>query len=52
MFTRLEVGVDEADAEAEAKRVSRLTLLEADGKSLEKNLSKYCPSLIRFHLWP
>ena len=26
-LTRLEVGVDEADVEAEAKRVSRLTLL-------------------------
>jgi hypothetical protein len=47
VFTRLEVGVDEADAEAEAKRVSMVTLLllgfeagEADGRSLENNLSK------------
>ena len=44
-FTRLEVGVGEA--EAEAKRVPRVTLPllgvvagEADGMSLENNLSK------------
>jgi len=43
VFTRLEVGVDEADA----KRVSTVTLLllgfgagEADGMSLENNLSQ------------
>ena len=46
-FTRLEVGVDEADAEAEAKRVSMVTLPllgvgagEAEGRSFENNLSK------------
>ena len=45
--TRLDEGVDEADAEAEAKRVSRVTLLfgvlgggDAAGMSLENNLSK------------
>jgi hypothetical protein len=42
LVTMLEVGVDESDAEAEAKRVSRVTFLllgvgagEADGMSLE-----------------
>jgi hypothetical protein len=42
LVTMLEVGVDESDVEAEAKRVSRVTFLllgvgagEADGMSLE-----------------
>ena len=46
-LTRLEVGADEVDAEAEARRVSRATLLllgvgagEADRIAFETNLSK------------
>ena len=46
-FPRLEVGVDEADAVAEAKSVSMVTLPltvvgagEAEGISFENNLSK------------
>jgi len=55
-LTRLEVGVDEGDAEAEAKRVSRVTLLlpgvgagEADGMRVGGTT---CPSPTQFNWWP
>src|SRR5260221_2068061 len=53
VFTRLEVGVDEADVEAEAKWVSRLTLLlsgvgagEADGMRLENHIEVKTSTLL------